>query len=241
MYMPYTHYLQMTTQEWEQYQIDLSSKLIDYDNFGEYPVKYVGGLDISFDKTNNRNGCAYLTVMNYQTKEIVYERYDICEMDIPYVSGFLGFREIPQYKRLIDKIRGKEFFPDVFLVDGFGILHHRMCGSATQLGIELDIATIGVGKTLLCHDGLSEYAIKPHFRNVCTKKGDYVELRGNSGKIWGAAVMPTDKSSNPIYVTIGHKISLSTAIEIVNNMCVYKIPEPIRNSDIKSYAIINNI
>ena len=42
------------------------------------------------------------------------------------------------------------------------------------------------------------------------------------------------EATRPIYVSIGHKISLDTARKIVLKLCIYKIPEPIRNSDIKS-------
>jgi deoxyinosine 3'endonuclease (endonuclease V) len=66
------------------------------------------------------------------------------------------------------------------------------------------------------------------------KKGDYIELKGDSGTIWGVALKSCESSEKPIYVTIGHKINLDTAKNIVLKTCLYKIPEPIRNSDIKS-------
>lgn len=155
-------------------------------------------------------------------------------MTIPYISGYLGFREIPHYKKLLDKIVDKEFYPQVLLVDGSGILHQREFGSASHLGFEKDIPTIGVAKTLLTHDGFTEREIKKQFRENCNKKGDYIELKGDTGMIWGLALQSSEQVERPIYVTIGHKISLETAKNIVLKSCIYKTLEPIRNSDIKS-------
>jgi deoxyinosine 3'endonuclease (endonuclease V) len=64
--------------------------------------------------------------------------------------------------------------------------------------------------------------------------GDYVELVGKSNTIWGLALKSSEKTQNPIYVSIGHKISLETAKNLVLKTCLFKNPEPIRNSDIKS-------
>lgn len=222
--------------EWQEAQNKMSKLVIDKDDFKFNSIKYVAGLDISFDKKNNKNACAYITIIEYSTKKIVYEDYVNVQMDIPYISGYLGFREMPHYEILFKILKEKhpEFYPDIVLVDGFGILHHRGAGSATHIGITLNIPTIGCGKTLLSHDGLNEKLVKQLFKKVCSKKGDFVELKGTTGKIYGVAYQSTNDTTNPIYISIGHKISLQTAIKIVGEMCIYRIPEPIRNSDIKS-------
>ena len=54
-------------------------------------------------------------------------------------------------------------------------------------------------------------------------------LVGNSGKTWGAALRCTKYSNNPIYISIGHQVSLETAITITKlTIGKYKIPEAIR-------------
>lgn len=221
--------------EWKKYQTESSKYIIEEDKFDIDHIKYVAGLDISFDKKNPNRSCAYITIQNYSSKEIVYEDHEITLLDIPYVSGFLGFREIPVYKILFDRLKKNniKYMPDIIFVDGFGILHPRGFGSASHLGLELDIPTIGVGKTLLSIDGFDEYEIKNKFKKMCVKKGDFVNIIGTTGKIYGAA-LKSSYSINPIYVSVGHKISLASALQIVNNLCMYKNPEPIRNSDIKS-------
>jgi endonuclease V len=220
--------------KWEKYQLSNKKNIIKYDTFDIATIRYIGGLDISFDKHDEQNACAYLTIFDLQTNTIIYEDYKLCKMEIPYISGFLGFREIPHYKYLLNKIIGKEFYPQVIFIDGFGILHPREFGSASQLGLELDIPTVGIAKTMMCIDGLIEKQIKTNFKRKCHKKGDYIELIGNTGTIYGIAIRTSLFAFNPIYISIGHKISLNTANELVLKTCKYKNPEPIRNSDIKS-------
>lgn len=223
----------------ETYQLTHKNFIIRHDTFHINDIRYIGGLDISFDKKNNINACAYLTIYDLQTQQNIYEDYHLCHMTIPYTPGFLGFREVPEYKILLSKIKDKPFYPDVLMIDGFGILHHREFGSASHLGLELDIPTIGVAKTLLCIDGLNEHVIKQEFREKCKKMGDYIELRGASNILWGLALKSGEKTQNPIYVSIGHKISIETARKLVLQTCLFKNPEPIRNSDIKSRQIIS--
>jgi deoxyinosine 3'endonuclease (endonuclease V) len=223
-----------TIAEYEKYQNENASNVIKTDTFDKTKIRYIAGLDISFDKNDPTNACSYLTIYDLTTNTIVYENHNLCKMTCPYVSGYLGIREVPEYVSLINAIKSEPFYPDILMIDGYGILHQREFGSASHVGYILNIPTIGVGKTLMCVDGLSEYLIKKEFKLKCMSKGDCINLVGNSGKIYGSALKSADSSINPIYVSIGYKCSLETAIEIVNKVSFYKIPEPIRNSDIKS-------
>lgn len=219
---------------WIQYQESGAKQVITQDTMHFDTIRYVGGLDISFDKTDNSRGCAYLSILDLKSGQIVYETYQICQLSIPYVSGFLGFREIPIYKTLIANAQSNGWTPNIIMVDGTGLLHDRKFGCACHLGVEIDIPTIGVSKTLLCVDGLNEKVIKDQFRASCQKKTDSIELVGQSGFVYGLALKTSDKAANPLYVSVGHKVSLSTAKTLVLATCTYKNPEPIRNSDIKS-------
>ena len=230
--------MDLLVNEWTAYQKENSKKILRDDgyDFDVDKIKYVGGLDISFNKDDKTDNCAYITIIDYQTDEIVYEDYEKVNLTVPYISGFLGFREVPVYTILLNrlKLHKPKYYPDVLLIDGFGVLHHREFGSASHLGLVADIPTIGVAKTMLYHDGLDEKLIKKEFESKCKSKGDYIELVGTSGTKYGVALRSTNETTNPIYVSIGHKIGMKSTIKIVSKLCQYRIPEPIRISDIKS-------
>jgi len=75
-------------------------------------------------------------------------------------------------------------------------------------------------------------------RNESDSSDGDLLLEGDSGKIWGAAVCTTEKVTNPVYISIGHKISLPTALNFCKVCSVHRIPEPVRQADIRSRAII---
>jgi deoxyribonuclease V len=136
------------------------------------------------------------------------------DVEVPYVPGYLSFREMPLCREAIGALRDA---PDVVLVDGQGIAHPRRFGLACHLGVELDIPTIGVAKSLLA--------------------GKYEEPapeRGSMSPLWlgdeivGMAVR-TRTGVRPLYVSIGHRITLSEAIELVLSYANrYRLPEPSR-------------
>lgn len=223
----------MSKEDWKSYQIENAKHIITEDTFDPESIRYIGGLDISFVKDSDR-ACAYLTVFDVSTNSVVLEEHELCVMDVPYIPGYLGFREIPHYKKILNRISGSEFYPQVLFIDGFGVLHHREFGCASQLGFELDIPTVGVAKTMLDHDGMYESKIVRDFKRMCHTRGDYMKLVGRSGRVWGVALRSSDKASNPIFVSVGHKMSLDTARNLVLKTCIYKNPEPIRISDIRS-------
>jgi len=225
----------MDINKWINYQNIIAKKIITTDCLPEYTF-LIGGLDISFDKNDNNHACGYITIYDMDQNKIVYEDHEIVDLKIPYISGFLGFREFDVYKILLDRLKiiQPNFYPHVLMVDGFGILHPRGAGSASQLGYEFDLPSVGVGKTLLYLDGLNEKAIKRQCQETCRNKGDYILLKGQFGNIYGAAVRTSNESYVPVYASVGHKICLETAIDLVVRCSKFRIPEPIRNSDIRS-------
>jgi endonuclease V len=222
--------------EWTNFQNVNALKVITEDKLLIEDIILVGGLDISFDKNDETRACAFVTIYNMVTQSVVHEEFEVCNLSVPYISGYLGFREIELYLPLLKRLKGTEFYPQLLMVDGFGILHHRGFGSASHIGVALNIPTIGIGKTLLCMDGLDEQMVKEQFRDQCKSAGDYIHLTGAepAAKVYGAALKSCQGSINPIFVTIGHMISLDTAIRLTMKASKYRIPEPIRNSDIKS-------
>ena len=112
----------------------------------------VGGLDISYSTWDHSLACGCLVVYNIQTKTVVYQQLIEETVTIPYIPGFLGYREFPVFQKLFHNLRQDhpEFFPHILLVDGQGTYHPRHFGSACAIGLELDIPTIGVAKNPFC-------------------------------------------------------------------------------------------
>jgi len=134
----------------------------------------------------------------------------------PYIPTLLSFREIPPVYSAIKKLHNK---PDVFLVDGQGFAHPYGLGFASHLGLILDKPTIGVAKSLLC--GKVEQNVEYGWAPLNYK-----------GEVIGAEVV-TKQGTKPVYVSVGHRVSLKRATEIVME-CTgkYRLPEPIRRAHI---------
>ena len=165
--------------EWEKEQYALREQLIEQDSFdfslesplpaGKTPLRLVGALDISYSKYNDKKACAALVVLDYSNLVVVYEDYELgkrCKylnlpsadtVDFPYIPGFLAFKEVPLYNRLIQRLRSSQpdLVPQIILVDGNGIMHTRSFGSACHVGVVADIPTIGVSKSVFAVDGLT--------------------------------------------------------------------------------------
>jgi deoxyinosine 3'endonuclease (endonuclease V) len=220
--------------QWRAEQDKLRQQIVHKDSVKLDDIKYVGGLDISFDKKDPDRACAYLCVVDCATLKPVYEDWAVVRLTMPYVSGFLAFREVPHFLPLLAKLeRDKpEYKPSVLLVDGNGTLHHRGCGSASHLGVVSGYATVGCAKTLLFHDGLVERAFRREF--AADKALLMLPLQGASGQVHGMALRATQESTNPIYVSAGHKITLDTAVTLVQRLSQYRVPEPVRLADINS-------
>uniref|UniRef100_A0A8C5R8T2 Endonuclease V n=1 Tax=Leptobrachium leishanense TaxID=445787 RepID=A0A8C5R8T2_9ANUR len=146
------------------------------------------------------------------------------------LSGFLAFREAPSLAKAVQNLMEKDpsLMPQVLLVDGNGVLHHRGFGVACHLGILTDLPCAGVAKNLLQVDGLeNNEEHKSQIRRLRCG-GDSFSLTGSTGSVLGTALKSCDKSSKPIYVSVGHKISLEAAVRLVHSCCRYRVPEPIR-------------
>ncbi len=136
------------------------------------------------------------------------------ELDFPYIPGLLSFREAPLTLAACERLT---ITPDLILVDGQGIAHPRRMGLASHLGLFLNTPTIGCAKSRLC--GTHEVPDE--------KPGSYAEVV-DRGEITGAALR-TKFRVKPVYVSIGHKVDLQTAIYWVMNCCRgYRLPEPTR-------------
>lgn len=205
------------------------------------PLTLIGGLDISF-VTGSDEACVALVVCAYPPPHgsgemrVLYESFEMVTMVEPYIPGFLAFREVGFLLRMLEQLRASrpELVPQLLFIDGNGILHPRGFGIASHLGVLADIPTIGVAKNLHMVDGLERDAVHAQATGSLRRGGDSFPLVGRSGTVWGACLRSTDASSNPIFVSIGHRICLDTATAIVHSCCQHRIPTPVRHADLKS-------
>ena len=69
-------------------------------------------------------------------------------------------------------------------------------------------------------------------------EGRSVPLVGASGgDPMGVALRPLS-AKNPIFISVGHRVGLQTALELVWSCCRYRIPEPTRQADIRSREFV---
>ncbi|KAI9377882.1 hypothetical protein POPTR_018G001000v4 [Populus trichocarpa] len=211
-------------------------------------LKYVGGVDVSYSKeldsaaaaaSTAACGCGSLVVLDVTTPtlQVVYQDFFLLtNFDVPYIPSFLAFREAPILLQLLQKMKNTDnpFYPQLLLVDGNGLLHPRGFGLACHLGVLANIPTIGIGKNLHHIDGLTQSGVRQLLQAKDNSGEDFITLTGSSGCVWGAAMRSTKGSCKPIYISVGHRVSLNTAIKIVKMICKYRVPEPIRQADIRS-------
>ncbi|XP_072098187.1 endonuclease V-like isoform X2 [Mobula birostris] len=222
--------------DWESQQVELKKHVIDYNtedwqsNDGFEGLERVGGVDLSFIKEDEVNACASLVVLSYPDLKVVYEECQMVCLTAPYIPGFLAFRETPFLEEAVKRLQHKDpsLLPQVIFADGNGILHHREFGVACHLGVLVDLPCIGVAKNLLHVDGLETKDLLKEKIKDLHERGNTFTLTGRSGKVLGMALKSCEKSTKPIYVSVGHRINLDTATRLTHSCCKYRVPEPIR-------------
>ncbi|XP_060774605.1 endonuclease V-like isoform X2 [Neoarius graeffei] len=203
-------------------------------------LERVGGVDLSFIKGDEHNACAQLVILNYPELQVVYDVSEMVCLSSPYVAGFLAFREAPPLLQLLHTLQREqpELMPQVLFVDGNGLFHYRgQCGEfglACHLGVLLDLPCVGVAKNLLQVQGVVKNDEHLSQISALSKAGDTFPLVTDSGKILGQALRSSDRSTKPVYVSAGHRISLDTAVRLTRSCCCYRVPEPTRQADLRS-------
>jgi deoxyribonuclease V len=207
------HPWDVTPQEAIDIQQHLRNQVIRANRFGV--MKKVAGVDVGFenDGTVTRAAVAVMTFPDLHLEETSILRCSTC---FPYVPGLLSFREAPA---ILDALSKLATHPDLLMVDGQGIAHPRRMGIASHLGLLCNLPSIGVAKSLLVGKHMPVEDIPGAWQPL--EDGD--EVIG--------AVLRTKYHVKPVYVSIGHRLDLDTAIKYVMD-CVkgYRLPEPVRQA-----------
>jgi len=200
--------------EYYRMQAEIASLAIWEDCISLESLSLVGGADQAFILENeNEKIISAVVVLAYPSLKVVERAFAVMPVNFPYIPGLLAFREAPAIAEAFKRLRRK---PEVLFVDGCGVNHPRFAGLATHVGVSLDVATIGVAKKLLCGRG-----------EIPEKEGEATEIRFK-GRVVGF-FLKSKRGCRPIIVAPGHKISLSTALELTKR-CIrkHKLPEPTR-------------
>jgi deoxyinosine 3'endonuclease (endonuclease V) len=237
------------TDKYNQLQLAIADECITkWDN---REVNYIGGFDITYANTElgdyGKDVVSFVVIdkeMNLVGDKTIEYEEDESDPRIPYQSGYLAFREVPCFRKVWDLIKNDTTIPtpDVVVIDGNGLLHHRKCGSATHIGVEIGIPTIGVAKNLLMIDGFDKKKLKQEMYEKVTKEKIYEkELIGTSGYKYGYAWCNNNKgATNPIYISAGHMIDNEKSLEIIKSISQFREPEPVRLADRLSRQFIRD-
>jgi deoxyribonuclease V len=176
-------------------------------------VRTIAGADIGFP--DRSTVLAAVAVMTYPDLEMVETRVVTRRCTFPYVPGLLAFREAPGLLAALEAIKTDV---DVLMCDAQGLAHPRGMGLAAHVGILVDVPVVGCAKSRLYGE----------FGKLGKRKGSRAYLHGETGAIIGVALRTRD-DVQPVYVSVGNRIDLTTSIELVLTSAPrYRIPEPLR-------------
>ena len=190
-------------------QRKLAAQIVRADQLGE--VRHVCGVDVHY-----YDGMAQAAAAVYSFPQLERRAHAVARepVSFPYIPGLLSFREIPA---ALAALAALPLAPDLILCDAQGIAHPRRCGLASHLGQLARTPSIGVAKTRL----VGEHRAPP------ARRGTWAPLTDRGERI--GAVLRTRAGVKPLYVSVGHRVSLATALRYVMACTTrYRIPEPLR-------------
>jgi len=191
-------------------QEQLREQLVRRDDFAR--IETIAGIDIGFEEQGQITRAA-VVLLRFPDLETLDQAVARRPTGFPYVPGLLSFREIPAALDALVKLRVE---PDLLLCDGQGYAHPRRFGLACHLGLLIGLPSIGVAKSRL---------IGEHGAPLAPDKGARTELR-HAGEVIGA-LLRTRTGVKPVYVSVGHRIGLETALDYVLACATrYRLPEP---------------
>ena len=201
-------------------QKTLSEKVIREDRLNR--CELAAGVDVAYDKNSDKIVAA-VAVLSVDTFQLVDKASAEDTVKFPYIPGLFSFRELPSLIQALGKLAST---PDLIVCDGQGVAHPRKFGLACHLGVLFDIPTIGCGKSRL----VGKADTPDSQRGSSTPLKDDEEVIGKA--------LRTQDNVKPVYVSIGHRISLDTACDWILRLSPkYRLPETIRFAD----QIVNSI
>lgn len=189
-------------------RVDLTNTLPPLDR-----IRTVAGADISCGRFS-KTGYAAVVVLSYPECELLESAHAVGSLDVPYVPGYLAFREWPLIERCLNDLSIR---PDVLICDGQGIAHPRRAGLASHIGVLTGLITVGCAKSRLIGN----------YDEPDRLKGSISDLTLDKEKI--GEVVRTRTGVKPLFISPGHRIDFHHATKLILSLCPkYRQPAPIR-------------
>jgi len=214
------HPWQVTAKEAIAIQGELRSRLIL--NRSPGVIRTIGGVDVSYEAATNKM-VAGISIFRRRDLSLLDFATAVVSATFPYIPGLLSFREIPAVLSAWEKVKTP---PDCLICDGQGIAHPRRIGFASHLGLVLDLPTIGCAKSVLVGK----------YKEPGLRRGSRSPLIDREEQI--GIVLRTRDHVKPVYVSPGHRMTISRAADLVFECCTrYRLPEPTR----QAHRLVNSV
>ncbi len=208
-------------------QNELRSRIHAADTFEMSSLKLVAGVDLAYwEQDGEEYAVCCIVVIDFETHAVVEKQHFSGKIEVPYMPGFLAFRELPL---VLETVQMLENDPDLYMFDGNGYLHPRHMGIATHASFYLNKPTVGVAKTYFRVDQKTDYT-EPE-----EDAGSYTDIVID-GEIYGRALR-THQHVKPVFVSVGNGISLDTACTLAMQLTdkESRIPIPTRYADLETH------
>jgi deoxyribonuclease V len=207
------HSLDLSPGEARRLQGEISPRVVEGPPLDLSRVRYVAGADVS---TQGNQGYATVVVLSFPELSVVEVGGFEAPLNFPYVPGLLAFREIAPVVGALEQV---ETEPDAVIFDAQGLAHPRGLGLASHLGLFLDVPTVGCAKSRLVGEHEEPGPEKGSTKDLIYRK-----------KVVGRVVR-TRTGVSPVYVSVGNRIDLDSAVDLVLACCTkYRLPETTRQA-----------
>ncbi|CAM3250630.1 endonuclease V [Filibacter tadaridae] len=220
--------LSIEIEKFKTIQTFLSDKISLKNGRAVERIQFCAGVDVAYwEEAGVEWGVCSIVVIDYDTKVVVDKTHSIGKITVPYIPGYLAFRELPL---VLDAAKKLSKTPDLYMFDGNGYLHPRHMGIATHASFFLNKPTIGIAKSYFKIDNVDVTIPK-------NKTGSYEDIViGN--EVYGR-VLRSHQDVKPIFISCGNYINLQATTKIVLHLIneESRIPIPVRLADLETKRI----
>ena len=213
--------------EYEAIQNELRKGISLYDSFEVSALKTAAGVDLAYWKNGDMEyAVCCIVVVDIATREVIEKKHFSDRIEVPYIPGFLAFRELPLILKTAKLLETK---PDIFVFDGNGYLHPRHMGIATHASFYLDKPTFGVAKSYYRVDKQTDY-VEPE-----NEAGSFTDII-IGGEVYGRALR-THRDVRPVFVSVGNHMTLDTVCALALKLTDKDshVPVPTRLADLETH------